>query len=203
MFRSKKTTLCILLGLLLVGLLFIMSVNKSSTVECIQTCIGKLRPTPAAPPAEGFDASEAKQADPSLNQYFDSPSTNLSVPPTTSFFQDVPSASGEAEKGAISSFSQQMSNDITKGSSFNIKDFLPQEVHEEWFQTDLSNAKKEMDQSALIDISKFCQGVDTVGQSLKNPSYDLRGNIPNPKIIVSPFLNSSYDPDTNIKSWNN
>jgi hypothetical protein len=43
--------------------------------------------------------------------------------------------------------------------------------------------------------------VDTVGQSMKNPSYDIRGNIPCPKIVVSPFMNSSYDPDTNLRSW--
>jgi hypothetical protein len=138
----------------------------------------------------------------SLNQFFENPSKELNVPSTTAFFQNVPSTSDATqEQTAINKFSQQMENDVMK-DSFNIKDFLPQEIHDEWFQTDLTNAKNEVDQSALIDISKFCQGVDTVGQSLKNPSYDLRGNIPNPKIVVSPWQNSSYDPDTNIKSWN-
>lgn len=141
------------------------------------------------------------QEEESLNEFFQSPSKELNVPATNAFFQDVPSVTNANEKPAIDTFSKQMENEITK-DSFNVKDFLPQEIREEWFQTDLTNAKGEVDQAALIDISKFCQGVDTVGQSLKNPSYDLRGNIPNPKIIVSPFLNSSYDPDTNIKSWN-
>lgn len=129
-----------------------------------------------------------------LGEYF----SNLApeVPNTTSFFQDVPV---QDENQATSEFGKQMSQDLSS-NSFNIKDFLPQEYNQEWFQTDIT-AGKEIDQGTLIDISKICQGVDTIGQSLKNASRDLRGNIPNPKIVVSPFLNSSYEPDTNIKSW--
>lgn len=137
-----------------------------------------------------------------LNKFFTNPSKELNVPDTTSFFQNVPASSnaGASDQPAIAAFGKQMAQDVNN-NSFNIKDFLPQEINEDWFQTDLSGSKDEMDQSTLIDVSKFCQGVDTVGQSLKNPSYDIRGNIPNPKIVVSPFMNSSYDPDTNIKSW--
>jgi len=42
-------------------------------------------------------------------------------------------------------------------------------------------------------------GVNTVSTSLKNPSLDIRGNPPNPKTVVSPFLNSSIEPDHNIR----
>lgn len=38
-------------------------------------------------------------------------------------------------------------------------------------------------------------GVDTVLSSLKNPSYDIRNNIPNPINTVSPWMNSSITPD--------
>lgn len=145
-----------------------------------------------------FTASAPVPTEEDLNDYFKNPSRDLGVPDQTAFFQNVPTMIKEEE--AIDSFGKQMASDIGK-DSFNIKDFLPQEIHDEWFQTDLSNAKNEVDQASLIDISKFCQGVDTVGQSLKNASHDIRGNIPNPKFVVSPFLNSSYSPDTNIKSW--
>jgi len=100
----------------------------------------------------------------------------------------------------INYYDKQMQDNLST-KSFNAKDFLPQEINEDWFNTDLTKAQNEIDQSTLIDISKFCQGVDTVGQSLKNPSYDIRGNIPNPKIAVSPWQNSSYEPDTNLRSW--
>lgn len=38
-------------------------------------------------------------------------------------------------------------------------------------------------------------GVDTVLSSLRNPSYDLRNNIPNPINVVSPWNNTSITPD--------
>jgi len=38
-------------------------------------------------------------------------------------------------------------------------------------------------------------GVDTVLSSNKNPSYDIRNNIPNPIYEVSPWYNSSITPD--------
>jgi len=38
-------------------------------------------------------------------------------------------------------------------------------------------------------------GVDTVLSSLRNPSYDIRGDIPNPINTVSPWMNSTITPD--------
>ena len=42
-------------------------------------------------------------------------------------------------------------------------------------------------------------GNDTVGSTKKNATYDLRGNVPCPKFSVSPWNNSTYEPDYNIK----
>ena len=109
-------------------------------------------------------------------------------------------SSQAVDSNIINYYGKQMANDMQQ-KPFNVKDFLPKEINSEWFQTDLSNAKNELDQSSLIDVSRYCSGIDTVGTSMKNASRDIRGNIANPKMVVSPFLNSSYDPDNNIKSW--
>lgn len=85
-------------------------------------------------------------------------------------------------------------------SKLQSSEFLPQELNKNWFDKDF-NKVTEIDQDTLIDVSQYSSGMDTVGQTLKNPSYDIRGNIPNPKNIISPFLNSSIEPDNNIKSW--
>lgn len=45
-------------------------------------------------------------------------------------------------------------------------------------------------------------GVDTVGSSRRLASHDIRGNIPTPKFSVSPWMNSSYDPDNNLVGLN-
>lgn len=42
-------------------------------------------------------------------------------------------------------------------------------------------------------------GVNTVGQSLRNANYDLRSAPANPRDSVSPWLNSTIEPDTNRK----
>ena len=82
---------------------------------------------------------------------------------------------------------------------YNAADFLPKEVNSEWFNTDFSQAKVNVDDTNLINTERYVIGVNTVGQSLKNASYDIRGTIANPKFAVSPWNNSTYEPDTNIK----
>jgi hypothetical protein len=82
---------------------------------------------------------------------------------------------------------------------FNSKDYLPNEVNDDWFSTDFSQAKHKMDSDKLVNVQRYVVGINTVGQSLKNASHDIRGTIPNPKYTVSPWNNSTYEPDYNIK----
>ena len=131
------------------------------------------------------------------------PNEHLISPPgieDSNKYAPIGSSKVEVDNKLVKDYSDKLAENLAQ-KDFNVKDFLPQEINEDWFNTDLSKAQNEMDAGTLIDIARFCQGVDTIGQSLKNPSYDIRGNIPNPKITVSPFLNSSYEPDTNLRSW--
>jgi hypothetical protein len=82
---------------------------------------------------------------------------------------------------------------------YDSKDYLPKEVNDEWFDTDFSKAKIDSKDDKMIPTNRYVIGVNTVGQSLKNASYDIRGTIPNPKYTVSPWNNSTYEPDYNIK----
>lgn len=83
--------------------------------------------------------------------------------------------------------------------NYNSKDFLPKQVNDEWFETDFSLAKYQLNDDKLINTERYMIGINTVGQSLKNATYDIRGTIANPKIVVSPWLNSTYEPDFNLK----
>uniref|UniRef100_A0A6C0ECN3 Minor capsid protein P11 C-terminal conserved region domain-containing protein n=1 Tax=viral metagenome TaxID=1070528 RepID=A0A6C0ECN3_9ZZZZ len=85
-------------------------------------------------------------------------------------------------------------------SQYNAKDFLPKEINDQWFDTDFSQAKFNINDDKLINTEKYIIGINTVGQSLKNASYDIRGAIPNPKYSVSPWNNSTIEADYNIKS---
>ncbi len=83
---------------------------------------------------------------------------------------------------------------------YDAKDFLPKEINSQWFDTDFSQAKYNVNDDKLINTERYVVGVNTVGQSLKNASYDIRGTIPNPKFTVSPWNNSTYEPDFNLKA---
>ena len=83
--------------------------------------------------------------------------------------------------------------------NYNAKDFLPHEINDEWFQTDFSLAKYQLNDDKLINTERYIIGINTVGQSLKNASYDIRGTIPNPKFVISPWNNSTMEPDFNLK----
>ena len=92
--------------------------------------------------------------------------------------------------------------DINKNNvkNYNAKDFLPKEINNQWFDTDFSQAKFNINDDKLINTERYVIGINTVGQSLKNASYDIRGTVPNPKFTVSPWNNSTYEPDMNLKS---
>lgn len=81
---------------------------------------------------------------------------------------------------------------------FNAEKLLPQDDNNnDWFdnpyeQTSIKNSK-------LINIYKPI-GVNTIGSSLKNANRQLRADPPCPKFAISPWNNSSYEPDTNIRA---
>lgn len=80
---------------------------------------------------------------------------------------------------------------------FNASNFLPQEANNEWFET-LPDAIP-IENNLLISICRPV-GVNTVGSSNRNPAVGgamLQENIPNPRMAVSPFMNSSIDANYN------
>ena len=82
---------------------------------------------------------------------------------------------------------------------YDSKDYLPKEINDEWFETDFTGAKYNINDDNLINTERYVIGINTVGQANKNASYDLRGTIPNPKFTVSPWNNSTYEPDHNLR----
>lgn len=81
---------------------------------------------------------------------------------------------------------------------FNSNNYLPQEVNKDWFE--VMKDPVAVKNRHLINVTRPI-GVDTVGTSHKNSSYDLRQAPPNPKFVVSPWLQSAIEPDTNIKAF--
>jgi len=83
--------------------------------------------------------------------------------------------------------------------NYDAKDYLPKEINDDWFNTDFSQAKYKMNDDKLINTERYVIGINTVGQSLKNASYDIRGAVNVSKYSVSPWNQSTIEPDYNIK----
>lgn len=81
---------------------------------------------------------------------------------------------------------------------FNVDKLLPKETRDDWF--DVMPEPISVKNRHLINVTRPI-GVNTIGTSLRNPSHDLRGTEPCPKYVVSPWLQSSIEPDTNLKSF--
>ena len=79
---------------------------------------------------------------------------------------------------------------------FDVDKYLPQEVNDDWF--DVMPEPISVKNRHLINITKPI-GINTIGTSLKNANYDLRAAPANPKMTVSPWLQSSIEPDVNLK----
>jgi hypothetical protein len=72
-------------------------------------------------------------------------------------------------------------------------ELLPNDPNSKWAQVNPMGAgdisgKNFLNAGALI-------GVNTVGSSLRNASWDLRSEPPNPQVQVSPWMQSSIEPD--------
>lgn len=80
---------------------------------------------------------------------------------------------------------------------YDVEDYLPQEVNQEWFDYDNNSVNAGTDK--MINTERYVIGVNTVGQSLRNASYDLRTAPPNPKFTTGPWNNSTIEADHNIK----
>ena len=79
---------------------------------------------------------------------------------------------------------------------FDVDKFLPKDIRDDWFE--VMPEPISVKNRHLINITRPI-GVNTIGTSLRNPSHDIRGAPPCPKFVVSPWLQSSIEPDINIK----
>lgn len=74
-------------------------------------------------------------------------------------------------------------------------DLLPRDANSLWAQVNPSGQGSLADQNFLS--SGFHQGISTVGSSLRNANRQLRSEPLNPQVKVSPWLQTTIEPDIN------
>ena len=60
------------------------------------------------------------------------------------------------------------------------------------------DAQGELSDQNFLEAG-YHTGVNTVGQTLRNANYQVRSEPPNPQVKVSPWLQTTIEPDTNRK----
>ena len=76
-------------------------------------------------------------------------------------------------------------------------DLLPQDADSKYAQANPNGQGSLQDKNFLT--AGFHVGVNTVGQSLRNANRQLRSEPPNPQVKVSPWLQTTIEPDLNRK----
>jgi hypothetical protein len=92
---------------------------------------------------------------------------------------------------------QPMTTDPTsciRKEKLTAQDLLPKDATNlKWAQINPSSSGDIADQNFLT--AGYHLGVNTVGQSLRNANLQLRSEIPNPQVSVSPWMISTIEPD--------
>lgn len=104
---------------------------------------------------------------------------------------------GEGPVKAVALYTDRPQDCFPK-DQLSAKDLLPRDDHSKWAQVNPEGSGDLQDQNFITAGYNF--GIDTVGQSLRNASMDLRGDpIANPQVIVSPFGIPTIMPDLTRK----
>jgi hypothetical protein len=84
--------------------------------------------------------------------------------------------------------------------SLSAEELLPQDnASSQWAQVYPTGEGSLKDKNFLQ--SGYLRGIDTVGQTLRNANLQLRSEPPNPQVQVSPWLQSTIEPDVNRRPF--
>ena len=94
--------------------------------------------------------------------------------------------------------SNRLPNECYPKDVLTPQDLLPQDSNSTWAQTVPSGQGSLGDQNFLN--AGFHVGINTVGQSLRNANLQLRSEPANPQLKVSPWLQTTIEPDVNRRA---
>lgn len=102
-----------------------------------------------------------------------------------------------AKSGTSEDSQNQYPNDCFPKDQLTPAELLPGDGNSKWAQVNPAGQGELGDQNFLN--AGYHVGVNTVGQTLRNANLQLRSEPPNPQLKVSPWLQSTIEPDSNRK----
>jgi len=143
--------------------------------------------------AESFTSPEEEAesfTSPEEEESFTSNSTGVSP---SDGFSDKFSSLGESQEKSPN----QQPKDCFPKDQLTPGELLPGDANSKWAQVNPAGQGELGDQNFLQAGHHI--GVNTVGQTLRNANMQIRSEPPNPQLKVSPWLQSTIEPDTNRK----
>lgn len=116
-----------------------------------------------------------------------SPNAVQVAPAMPSGQNEAPSAVSGGDSSA--SFGPQGSNRPV----VNPEELLPRDNNSQWAQLN-PRGNGELNNVNLLSAG-YLAGINTVGSSLRNANLQLRSEPPNPQVQVSPWMNTTIEPD--------
>ena len=115
-------------------------------------------------------------------------------------FKSVPDNEPQVEEAANNNAADntRLPSECYPKDTLTPQDLLPQDSNSTWAQTVPAGQGSLGDQNFLN--AGFHVGINTVGQSLRNANLQLRSEPANPQAKVSPWLQSTIEPDVNRKA---
>lgn len=104
-------------------------------------------------------------------------------------FQNILSKKNKKEK------KNQYPKDSYPKDSLTATELLPTDANSKWAQVNPSGQGELGDQNFLE--AGFHMGTNTIGQTLRNANLQLRSEPPNPQVKVSPWMQTTIEPDSN------
>jgi hypothetical protein len=109
----------------------------------------------------------------------------------------VPNNTGEIsdQYSSVSGISttQGMPPSNARVATTNPNDLLPNDVNSQWSKLN-PNGNSELANVNLLKAG-FYNGIDTIGSTLRNANLQVRSEPPNPTTMVSPWMQSTIEPD--------
>ena len=181
---SKIVTITIaVIALVAIGYL-IVSYNSGSTTQAN-------RP-PMMMPIENFQGAPADQV--SVSSVMQMPTQPTQYVDASESIQYVEQPQGLNVQSNGNQINQLPSECYPK-DVLSSADLLPRDANSLWAQVNPSGQGSLADQNFLT--AGFHVGINTVGQTLRNANRQLRSEPLNPQVKVSPWLQTTIEPDIN------
>ena len=116
------------------------------------------------------------------------PSSSSQISPAMPSGQnESPSSVGGSDSG-VAAFAQGSNRPVV-----NPEELLPKDTNSQWAQLN-PRGNGELNNVNLLSAG-YLTGINTIGSSLRNANLQLRSEPPNPQVQVSPWMNTTMEPD--------